>query len=185
MEFNFQPIISILGLLGIGAILDRLLNYFLQARKEIKEKKHETYRKLMGVRIILRQTIVSRTEAYIFSDYYEFRHKLSRDKWDFDESVRWMHKSEDYISIFTKELQELFNILANISILFKDKLEIQSTLNKLYKYKTITISKPDARLTIKQLEEWKTNAVKQAQELIEEEYGKPLEKLINQIRDKL
>lgn len=182
MEFNFG---YILGLIGIGAIIDRLLNYFLQVRKEKQEKKFEVYRRLAGARIILRQIIVSRTEAYIFSDYFEFRHKLSRDKWDFDESVRWMHKSEDCVQVVTKELQELFNILADISILFENKPEIQSTLNKLYKYKTLTINKPDAKLTIKQLEEWKTNAVKQAQELVEVEYGKPLEKLINQIHNQL
>lgn len=185
MEFNFQTAVSILGLLGIGALIDRFLSYFLQVRKENQEKKFEVYRRLIGARIILRQVIVSRTEAYIFSDYFEFRYKLTRDKWDFDESVRWMHKSEDYVQVVTKELQELFSILADISILFKDKPEIQLSINKLYKYKTLKIYLPADKLTIKQLEEWKTKGVKQMQELVENEYGKLLEKLINQIHNQI
>lgn len=175
-------VISILGLIGIGAILDRLLGYFLQTRREKEDKRLAVYRKLMGVKITLRQAVVSRTEAYLTSDYFEARHKLTKDKWDFDEAVRWMHKSENMVDLVTAELRELFEILGEISVLFKNNKDIQLNIDRLYRYKTLKTQQPSNNLKIEDLEKWKIKGIQQIQQLVESEYGEPIEKLTKQIR---
>jgi len=176
-----NEIVKILGLLGLGSIIDRILTYLLNKKGKENEEKLLVYRELNGIRILLRQLFVSRTEAYIFSDYYELRYKLTKNEWDFKEAERWMHKSEDYVIKITDCLKDLFSILAISSRLFKNNSEIQFLIARLYKYKTITINKPPEKISIEKLDQWKTKAIKESQNFIEIEYGKSIENLIKKI----
>jgi hypothetical protein len=155
----------------IGALIGLTGIYFSQKwtlEREIKiknyEKKLSVFSEIMGLKILLMQNYVSRFEAYIFSDYFEYRWKKLgslEDSIDFKEAVRYMHKSEDLVLEISKVHQQLFKKLAIVKILFNSTTELNSLIEKLYFYKTPIIQKPTESMNLNQLETYKQQAVKE------------------------
>jgi hypothetical protein len=112
------------GILAIGA------SYFTtkfqmssQFHLQKVEAQRAVFARLMGRKIITTQLYVSRYEALIFSDYHEERWKRAgapKDSLDLQESLRWMHRSEDLVSEVVKNDQALFEDIATVRALFPE-----------------------------------------------------------------
>lgn len=176
-----KTIIDIIGTLGIGAVIGVFVDHLLRTHKEKQENKLSSYRKLMGIKITLRQAVVSQTEAYLTSDYYEARYGITKSKFDFSEAVRLAHKSENSVIIVTNEFQKLFEVMGDISLLFKNDQLIQTYIDKLYRYRTLKTVKPPENISIQKLTAWRDKGIRQIQQLVENEYGKPIEVLIKRM----
>ena len=65
----------------VGIFITALLSYHLGYRSQIKladrKQKQQSYGNLMGCNHYFSQLVVSRFEAYIFSDYHEERWRIS------------------------------------------------------------------------------------------------------------
>jgi hypothetical protein len=103
------PLAAALIIAAFGAYF----GYHAQVSLTGKQKRQQAYSELMGRSAVRTQIIVSRTEASIFSKYYERRWHLAgnpTDSLDFQEAQRWMHKSEDLALEIAKSNQSLLPI---------------------------------------------------------------------------
>ncbi len=67
----------------------------------------------MGLKILLMQKYVSRFEAYVFSDYFEYCWKKlgsPPESIDFKEAMRHLGKSEDLVLEISKAHQQLCHL---------------------------------------------------------------------------
>ena len=188
----YQAVISgIFTLLGafiamLSGILLVYLTNKLEIKKEIKLKNHEkcqsVYSELMGMRLVMSQLYLSRFEALIHSDYHEFKYKITKDPIDLSESIRWMHKSEDYVKEITQNNQKLFEKLGFVKILFPNSSELDRLIEDISNFKTpIVLQKPTDEMNISQLDEWDGIAIKDLQKIVEKEYKQPIDNLIGHI----
>lgn len=188
----FQAVISgIFVLLGAfiamlsGIVLVYLTNK-LEIKKEIQLKNYEkrqiVYSELMGMRLTMSQLYLSRFEALVYSDYHEFRYKITKDNIDLSESIRWMHKSEDFVKDIAQHNQKLFEKLGLTKILFPNSSELDKLIEDLINFKTpIILQNPTDEMNISQLEEWKVKAIKDLQKIVEEEYKRPIDNLLRHL----
>jgi hypothetical protein len=108
-----NPIAASLILLIIGAII----TYFVQ----VKQKKLETYSKLMGQRVFVAQFFVWQLEASAFLAYYQRKWELDgkpSESYDFKEFQRRMHREEDVALEFLKSRKDLYEILGSVRSYF-------------------------------------------------------------------
>lgn len=177
-------IISSVGTLFI-ALLSGYLSYLwgVSSQKKIynHEMKLKAYSELIGYRQLLSQLFVSRFEAFAFSDYHEYRWKIQgapKESLDQKEAIRWMHKSEDLVLEISRTVQNLFETVGVIRVLFRQTPELQELSDKIYNYKTIKFEKrPQADWSIEQLEEWKLKVVPEIQTLVEKSIRDPINNL--------
>jgi len=141
----------------------------------------KAYSELIGYRQLLSQLFVSRYEAFIFSDYHEYRWKIQgspKESIDQKEAFRWMHKSEDLVLEISRTVQKLFETLGVIRVLFKQTPELKELSDNIYNFKTLKFEKrPQQNWTLEELEEWKLKAVSNVQHLVEGTIRDPINKL--------
>ena len=190
---GWQNLITIL----LGGLLTLIGSYFAlrwqfkrTAELQRKDSKEKTYVRLQGLRIAIRQTIVSRYEALIYSDYHEYKWKnYGGNAIDLEEAKRWMQKSEKLLEEATNLIREIFECIANIHISYKTTDEISKMADRLYNYKTLGIKSPlKGEVTIANiadLENWKTSSVSQLDGLVTKEYAEPIERLLKELRKQL
>ncbi len=167
-------IISSLGTLII-ALLSGYLSYLWSVSSQKKIYNHQmrlkAYSELNGYRQLLSQLFVSRYEAFIFSDYHEYRWKIQgspKESIDLKEAIRWMNKSEDLVLEISRTVQKLFETVGFIRILFKQTSELQELSDNIYYFKTLKIEKkPQQNWKLEELEEWKLKAIPNVQRLVE------------------
>ena len=167
------------------ALVPVYLAHLLQLSREIKienrKRRQEGFSSLLGYKILLPQLYVSRFEAYIFSDYHEDRWRRSgypSDSLDLREAERWMHKSEDLAIEIAKASQGLFEAVGLIKAVFPASKELETLANGVYRHR---VPKVDTRavseVNDERLESWKTTAVTQLQERVDEVIRKPIDHL--------
>ncbi len=179
----------------IGALIGLTGIYFSQKwtlHREIKiknyEKKLAVFSEIMGLKILLMQNYVSRFEAYVFSDYFEYRWKKlgsPMESIDFKEAIRHMHKSEDLVLEISKAHQQLFEKLAIIKVLFSQSNEIDSLIEKLYFFKTPVLRRPTESMELNELEEYQQKAVSEVQQFAKKEFGDYIDTLLNLVEKEL
>jgi len=170
------------GILAIGA------SYFTtkfqmssQFHLQKVEAQRAVFARLMGRKIITTQLYVSRYEALIFSDYYEERWKRAgapKDSLDLQESLRWMHRSEDLVSEVVKNDQALFEDIATVRALFPDTPRLRTLCGQIYTFPSISTKKPPHDGSIESLIQWKDEADRQLTALADRTYGKPIDELV-------
>jgi hypothetical protein len=136
----------------------------------------------MGRKFMTSQLYVSRFEAYIFSDYHEARWKVSdqrKDSIDLQEAMRWMHKSEELVMELARNNQSLFETLGMIRTLFPHTPRLEELTSRVYHFKTPRTSSPPNGKDLIELNAWKEQSVKSLQELVEREYAKPIDELLD------
>ncbi len=120
---------------SIGTLIIALLSGYLSYRWGVSSQKNiydhqmrlKAYSELIGYRQLLSQLFVSRYEAFIFSDYHECRWKIQgapKESIDQTEAIRWMHKSEDLVLEISRTVQNLFQTVGVIRVLFKQSPEL-------------------------------------------------------------
>ncbi len=169
-----------------GAIVVAYLAYWGTLNSQIKtsdrQQRQQAFSKLMGKKFMLNQLYVSRFEALIYSDYHEALWKLNgvpKDSLDFQEAQRWMRKSEDMALDIAKNNQELFEVIGSIRILFPKTSKLDELINRIYNFKSPMIQRDPFKMNPEQLENWKVKAVKDLQSLVETEYGKSMDDLLD------
>ena len=186
IDMQLDGIISgvIVGLaVGAGvAYLTSFFNLRSQMKLSDRQQRHETFGRLMGLKLLVMQLYVSRFEARIFSDYHEYRWKLSgyqKDSLDLQEAQRWMCKSEDLSLEIARINQTMFETIGHIRALFPTTTDLQRLIDRLYRFETPDIKPPMNIEDLKLIEKWKTEAVKQLQKLVEDYYGKLIDDLLD------
>lgn len=142
----------------------------------------------MGRKFLTTQLYVSRFEALIYSDYHEAKWKRAghpKDSIDLQEAQRWMHKSEDLALDVAKNNQSLFETIGLIRILFPKTSKIDELIDRIYHFKTPKILGDPFKMDANHLEEWKVKAVKDLQVLVETEYAKPINDLLDYLANEI
>jgi hypothetical protein len=170
------------GILAIGA------SYFTtrfqmssQFHLQKVEAQRAVFARLMGRKIITTQLYVSRYEALIFSDYHEERWKRAgapKDSLDLQESLRWMHRSEDLVSEAVKNDQALFEDIATVRALFPDTPRLRALCDQIYTFHSIATAKPPHDGSVESLTQWRDEADRQLVALADRTYGKPIDELV-------
>ena len=180
-------IAGLFALIGgfVGAYTTSTLNFRNQLKITSFQKRQQGYAEIMGVRFLLPQLYVSRFEARIFSDYHEQLWHLRgapRDSFDFQETQRWMHKSEDLALEIAKTNKELFESVGLVRGSFKQSAELDALTERVYHFRTPAIGDPPQTNSAADLETWKTTGVAQLQRLVEQEYAEPIDQLLEYLR---
>lgn len=177
----FSPVFAL-----IGVFLGSYLTYRFGLKQQIKigdyQKRQKVFGELMGLKFLITQLYVSRFEAFIFSDYHEARWKLgecTKESLDLQEAQRWMHQSEKLVLDIAKSNQALFETIGSIRVVFNNTPTLETLTEKIYRFKTPKVEGPPTNADVRQLESWKNKAVKDLQELVEQEYGKPIDNLLS------
>lgn len=176
----------------IGVIVGAILTYHLGIRSQLRvsdhQKRQQVFSQLTGRKFVTSQLYVSRFEAQIYSDYHEAKWKQvghPKDSIDLEEAQRWMHKSEDLALEIAKSNQSLFETIGLIRILFPKSPKLDELIGHLYHFKTPKILGEPLKMDGEQLEEWKIKAVKDLQALVETEYSKPIEDLLEYLASEI
>ena len=167
----------------IGVIVGAYLTYHWgisgQLRISDHQKRQQVFSELMGRKFLTTQLYVSRFEALIYSDYHEAKYRQSGYPNDLQECQRWMHKSEDLALDIAKNNQSLFETMGLIRILFPKTAKIYELIDRIYQFKTPKILGDPFKMDVNHLEEWKAKAVKDLQVVVEREYAKPINELLD------
>ena len=173
----------------IGIFITALLSYYLGFRSQIKladrKQKQLSYGNLMGCNHYFSQLVVSRFEAYIFSDYHEERWRLSgahEESLDLIEAKRWMLKSEDLVLELTKYQEKVFSNLGVITTVYDNSDELTNLVNNIYRFKRPAVIKIPENTEIQALDAWKIQAVNQLKKHIQKELSTPIDKLLEYLR---
>jgi hypothetical protein len=153
-----------------------------------KQKKQQAYSELMGRKAVMAQFYVSRFEALIYSDYHEALWKLAgspKESLDLQEAQRWMHKSEDLALEIAKSNQALFETIGRVRTSFQNNTELHNLTDRIYRLKAPHILGQPFEMNPTQLEGWKVKAVIDLQELVEKEYSRPIDDLLNYLSKEL
>lgn len=159
-----------------------------QIRISNYQNQQKAYSKLIGQRAIISQLYVSRFEAYIFSDFHEIKWKLNgspKDSIDFQETLRWMKKSEDLGIELAREKKELFETVGLLNALFPQTKELKKLSSQVYHHKLPEIKRLSQGRSFEELETWKVTTIKQLQDFVKKNITNPMEDLGNYIYEQL
>jgi hypothetical protein len=169
----------------VGAYTTSTLNYRNQLKTETLHKRQQAYAEIMGRKFLLTQLYFSRFEARVFSDYHERRWNLSGNlpnSLDLSEAQRWMHKSEDLALDIAKTNQSLFESIGMAKTSFRRGAALDTLTQRIYQFRTPSIVGPPDTKNVQDLEIWKAKAVTQLQQLVEEEYARPIDALLEYLQ---
>lgn len=172
-------------IVGLFTLLGAFIPQYFQNESKKEERKQLELSKLEGLKVLIMQRYVSRFEAFIYSDYHEFRNKIQPNEHDFNEATRRMHKSEDLWLELAKIMQEFLSCLWMISVLFLPDKEIKKSIEE---SRLLTYSLPERPtnvMSLEELEHYKTKAVANLQKIATQEYWNKIETLMQKIKNKL
>ena len=170
---------------GFFTLLGSAIPKYLQYRYKKEERKQIELSKLEGLKVLRKQLYVSRFEAFIFSDYHEFRNKTELNPSDFSEAKRWMQKCEDLGLELAKTNQNFLESLGMISILFSCSKELNELIEKNRELDYPIIERPNLKMSMGDLENYKIQAVKDLQIFVDEKFRQKMDALINKLRNDL
>jgi hypothetical protein len=171
---------------GIFAIAGSYFATKFQTTAEVNSKKIEEQQKvfarIMGRKFTTEQLYVSRYEASIYSDYEEALWKRAgapKDSFDLQEAQRWQHRAEDLVFDIVKSNQALFEDIGTVRAVFPDTPRLRELCDQVYRLPSIKIASPptSSTSTIEQLTQWKDEARRQLDSIVQTKYGKPIDDL--------
>jgi len=175
----------------IGVVIGSYLTYKFGIRSQIiisdHQKRQQIFSQIMGRKFLTTQLYVSRFEASIHSDYHEAKWKLAGypvESIDLQEAQRWMHKSEDLVFNIAESNQILFELIGLVRILFPDTDKLNNLIMAIYHFKMPSYISP-FNLDSTELEDWKVKTKNGIQMLVENEYGKAIDDLLNYLSEKI
>ena len=168
----------------VGAPIVVYITHLFQRSREKKLRDREArirlFGTLMGNKLLLSQLYVSAFEARINSDYNERRWHLAGappDSLDCKETQRWMHKSEDLGLEIARAHPDLCRAVASARILFPSCPELLTLTDAVYNHAVPSLAKLKPNMGSAELENWRTEAVRQVQQLVKEIIEKPIDSL--------
>ena len=175
-----------------GGVVGSFTTSYFGLRNQLRittlQNRQRAYAEIMGKRVLLMQLFVSRFEAYIHSDYHEQLWRNAghpQGSVDFDEAKRWMIKSEDLALEVARAKQSLFESVGTARATFPQSQQLDELTENIYHFGSPKISPPPQTNDAGVFNNWKLEAVKQLQTLVEQEYGKTLETLLNHLAKNL
>jgi len=176
----------------IGVVVGAYLTYKFGMRSQIvisdHQKRQQVFSQIMGRKFLTTQLYVSRFEASIHSDYHEAKWKLAghpTESIDLQEAQRWMYRSEDLVYKIAESNQVLFELIGLVRILFPNTEELNKLIMAIYHFKTPTIHISPFNLDSAELEDWKIKTKNDIQMLVENEYGKAIDDLLDYLSEKI
>jgi hypothetical protein len=153
-----------------------------------RQKQQQVFSQLMGQKFMLPQLYVSRFEAIIYTEYHQARWNLAgtpEGSFDLQEAQRWIRRSEELALRISENNQVLFETIGMTRILFPAMPELDGLIDRIYHFKTPEIKGPPNGANTIEVESWQSSAVKQLQDLAENEYAKPIESLLDYLGSEL
>ncbi len=182
------PAITTLLATFVGALLSYYFGVRAQLRIANSQKRQQIFGQLMGQKILRKQLYVSRFEALIYSDYHERKWKLAghpKDSIDMQEAQRWMHKSEDLALEVARTNKDFLEIVGLVRALFQKTPELDALIDPVYHFGTPQLKISWDTLEASQLEPVKQKAVKDLHDFVDQEYGKPVDELLDYLARQL
>ncbi len=133
------------------------------------------------------QSIHSHVEANLFYEYYKTRYILfSHNQEDWSEAKNQLEKASKLVNKVSEYQMQVFETLGLIQTCYKMDSELQSAIDDIYDYKTITVyTFPEELNNQIELENLMTKQKQIVQELIDMEYNNKLVRLVNILKLKL
>jgi hypothetical protein len=189
---KFQPLYVpiIAGVFTIvGAIIGSFTTSRFALRNQLKltqqQDRQRAYAEIMGKKVLLKQLLVSRFEAYVFSDYHEFLWKIANkpsESLDFTEATRWMHKSEDLALEVARTKQSLFEYIGLARAVFAPSPELERLTEAIFEFKSPKINPPSQLNDSAAKTAWRSQVIPELQAYVEKECGGPLEALLKYLQ---
>lgn len=175
------PVIVWWGITLLGSLIVQYLQYHFGKKSKTLEEKHKLFSELSGLKLARHQFMYFYGEALIHSNYYEHKHKLTTDKFYFDEALRLAKKMEDFSVEVTKIQQTLLEKLWLASVLFSEISWIHNLIQEI-SFKSFKIDPPSELLGAKEIEDYKNNACAWLDLLIKTNCTDKLENLLIKIK---
>ena len=128
-----------------------------------RQRRQSVISQLMGLSFVIKQSYVSRYEAYISSDYHEWRWRLRgcpEKSLDLEEARRWQHQSENLVLEIAKNRKSLSEALGLVIILFPKTEEVAKLVAHLHHLRAIHLEKPPEEANDEKLRRWKTKSLR-------------------------
>jgi len=172
----------------LATIVGASLTYYFGVRAQIKiansQKRQQVFGQLIGQNVLRKQLYVSRFEALIYSDYHERKWRLAgyaNNSIDKQEAQRWMHKSEDLALDIARTNNDFLEAVGLARALFPKTPELDAYIDRVYHFGSPQLRIPWDTLDASQLDSVKEKAVRDLQDFVEREYGKPVDELLRHL----
>ncbi len=166
-----------------GAYYNNKWSFDNQNKISKSNSQRQVFSELMGHKRMTTQLYVSRFEAMIFSDFHEARWRIAeypKESIDLKEAQRWMRLSEELVIEIAKSNQSLFKTIGLIITLFPNTSKLDGLVNRIYHHKVPKISVEwDKINNYEELILIKEKAVTDLQKFVEENYGEPIDELLD------
>lgn len=178
------PVIISSSISLLVAIITAVLGYVLGTRTQLaataKERRQQAYSQILGHEAILSQLLVSRFEAFAYSDYHEALWRLDgrpSDSVGFQEALRWMRKSEDLGLEVARCRQRLYETLGLIRAVFKSNPSLTEKLEMVENHKMPRIERDPFEMNRDDVYSWKLAVVPAIQSSVASAISVPLREL--------
>jgi len=177
------PIILLLGM-----IVERLLDYFLgfkkQLRIEIYQQRRVAYSELMGSKFAIILYITWRFDAIINFWYHQALwelagHPIEKNSLNLQEARRWQQRGEETNPEIARNYYNLFRTVGQIQILFPQTPELINLISKIYSLKPPPVTGPARNMNASKLDSWKRNEIDKLDKFLDTKYAKPIDDLLN------
>ena len=173
---------------GFWTLLGVIIAGYIASRNSRKLKMGECYAEVIGLKNWLKQLYLSRFEALLYSDYHEEKNRIKKyeSPIDFEESKRWMQKSENLVFKISESERELAKIIGSIfhtfKIQHKDKASILALLNHPVPILQSLVSKCS---TVDELEKLKIRLHSELSKLVEKIFDETFDPVIQALEKML
>lgn len=169
-----------------GTLLGIYISYKLQSSQSKRAKKILLIGELEGLRVLRSQLYRSRFEAEIYSDYYDYRFLITKNSVDFNEARRLGQAAEKLTLELAKSNQQFLEKLGHVSLLFNQTDEIKIIIDENKQFKSPCLSsRPNDKMDIDGLNEWKDKMLSSLQIIIKDEYDNKPREMLNKLSGQL
>lgn len=194
-RFAWDKFLIPLGGVVLGGLLSIATSYYaakFQVQNQIALQEAQdakvTYSRLMGHKTVIRQLHFSRAEAVTNSDYHEARWVLSgspKSSMDLEEARWWQRKAHELVSEIVRENQSLHADIGIVQARFPDTIRLIELTSRVLNARAIKVNPVPKYKNSDELDRWKETATSELDTMVESEYVKPLDELLEYLLQQL
>lgn len=194
-RFAWDKFLAPLGGVVLGGILSIATSYYaakFQVQNQITLQEAQdarlTYSRLTGHKTVIRQLHFSRLEAVTNSDYHEAKWVLSgspNSSVDLEEARWWQRKAHDFVLEIVRANQSLHADIGTVRARFPDTVRLVELTNRVLDARAIKVNAVPNYKSPADLDHWKEATMSELDTMVEAEYVKPLDELLEYLFQQL
>lgn len=170
---------------ALGSYLTSRFTYQNQLDLTARQNRQQSYSAIMGKKILLTQFFVSRFEALVHFETHQHRWRLAgypATSLDLEEAKRWLHKAEDLALELARIRQSLYESIGMARASFPATQELEQLSEMVYQVNAPEMKPSPVDGDRAAIDAWGVNAVNDLQMFVDREYGKPIDSLLQYLK---